>query len=277
MKVPPDPSAVEIAQSFDCLSRYLGARITLRADRSTDIVIPAAEHALDSDGRHGELALMCGIDIATGMASSMASESTGATLTTDMSIDLLDRPAPGELRTVGRVLKVGKRVIVNEAVVTDRTGRTVAFATVGCSPVGDIRSDLQTGGFLPDRTIDLASPELAGQPIGQAYNTSPPDGGFGDAPAPLASIALNSMTANPFGFLHGAVGAYLFLSGARRAGVKQPGSLTVRYLRPTTHGPADVLVDDVFGNGGMTGVKLSLRDRATTKVACVAHVAGVSR
>lgn len=272
MKVPGGSSPTETAQSFDSLSRYLGAQVTLCADSSTDIVIPAVEHVVDAGGRHGELAIMCAIDIATGMASSLATNSPGATLTSDMSIDLLAQPAPGELRTVGRVIKMGKRIIMNEAVVTDSTGRTVAFATAGCAPVGEIASEFTSNRFEPGQTIDLSAPELAGVPIEQRYDTTPTDGS-----GAVASIGLSKMTANPFGFLHGAVGAYLLLSGARRAGMQQISSITIRYLRPTSQGPADVLVDEIFRSARGTGLRLSLRDRASGKVACVAHVVGTDQ
>ena len=272
MKVPGPPSAADPAQSFDGLSRYLGARVTLREDRSTEIVIPAADYALDPEGRHGDLAITCAIDIATGMASSMAGDSPGATLTSDMSIDLVAEPSPGELRTVGRVIKMGRRVIMNEAVVTDSTGSVVAFATAGCAPMAEISWDLHSDGFRPGTTVDLSSSEHTHRPIATLYDMTPTVDVPADAPAPVASIELNRLTANPFGFLHGAVGASLLLAGARRSGLQQVSSITVRYLRPTTHGPADVIVDNTFGGG--RGLKLSLRDRATGKVACAAHVRG---
>lgn len=273
MNVPGPHTPAEVAQSFDSLSRYLHARVTLREDFSTDILIPGTAHAQDTDGRPSDLAIMCAIDIATGMSSSMAPGSPGPTLTSDMSIDLLARPVAGDLRTVGRVIKMGRRIIMNEAVVTDSSGSTVAVATAGCAPVGGAPSELRIGGFRPGQTLDLSAPELAEQPLERVYDTTP-DAVGADRPAPVASIALTRMTANPFGFLHGAVGAYLFLSGARRVGLQRIHSITVRYLRPTTDGPADVLVDETYRSAQSTGLRLTLRDRATAKVACAAHVVG---
>lgn len=274
MTVPGSPSPSLVSRSFDSLSGYLGSRVTLRADRSTEVVIPGEDRILDAGGHPSELAILCAIDIATGMGSGAAMETPMVTLTADMSINLLASPAPGDLRTVGRVIKPGKRIVMTEAVVTDSVGTTIAVATVGCAPISEIPPSL-AGRIQPGETHVLERPEWATAPIEQQYDTTPSsvDGG---APAPVASIELTPMTANPFGFLHGAVGAYLLLAGARRAGLSQVDSITVRYLRPTTEGPADVIVNDVFRSDRAAALSLSLRDRGTGKIACAAHVVGPS-
>ncbi|MFV0534778.1 MAG: PaaI family thioesterase, partial [Cumulibacter sp.] len=264
-----EPSATATARSFDKLSQFLGARVTLQPDYSTEIIIPATDHLLDETGRHGDLALMCAIDVATGMASSMSKETTTATLTSDLSVDMIAPPAPGPLRTTGRVVNVGKRIIMNQAIVTDSTSATVAFATAGYAPIGEAKFNGATHRPLGE-TQDLAAPEYAQTPIAEYYSTAPSL----EVPDAISSIDLNEMTANPFGFLHGAVGAHLFLSGARRHGIVRPNTFTVRYLRPVAQGPADVLVEDLFENGDVVGMRLSLIDRGTGKIASIAHVAG---
>lgn len=267
-------SATKISQSFDRLSRYLGASVTLHADSTAEIVVPDADHVLDAAGRPSELAIMCAIDIATGVASSMASGRPTATLTSDMSIDLLAAPARGELRTIGRVIKAGKRIVLNEAVVTDSTGQAVAFATAGCAPMGEIPTGEHIGGIQLGQTHVLSTDRPATLPIDAEYDTAPIDSA--DDTSPVASIELSPRTANPFGFLHGAVGAHLLLTGARRGGLRTVRSITVRYLRPTTEGPADVLVDETFSSPEATTLKLSLRDRGTGTLACVAHAVGTA-
>lgn len=274
MTVPGPQAPAKAPPSFDSLSAYLGSRVTLLPDGSTEVVIPGADRLLDAGGHLSELAVLCAIDIATGMGSVAAADPPMVTLTSDMAVNLLAPPAPGELRTVGRVVKPGKRIIMTEAVVTDSTGATVAVATVGCAPMKEI-SPRFVGGIRPGETRVLELPEWASVPIEQQYDTTPFET-VGGVPAPVASIQLTPRTANPFGFLHGAVGAHVLLSGARRAGLTQVDSITVRYLRPTTEGPADAIVNEVFRSDPSTAVSLSLRDRGTGKIACAAHVVGPS-
>ncbi|WP_146135344.1 PaaI family thioesterase [Antricoccus suffuscus] len=272
--MPGSPAPAMTSQSFDSLSAYLGSRVTLQHDGSTEVVIPGADRLSDADGHLSELAILCAIDIATGMGSVAATDPPMVTLTADMAVNLLARPAPGDLRTVGRVVKPGKRIIMTEAVVTDSTGSPVAFATVSCAPVKEIPRGF-AGRIQPGDTRVLDLPEWASVPIEQQYDTTPVEVA-GSGPVPVASIELTPRTANPFGFLHGAVGAHLLLSGARRAGLAQVDSITVRYLRPTVEGPADVIVDDVFRSHPSTALSMSLRDRGTGKIACAAHVVGPS-
>lgn len=274
MKVPGSQAPAMNSQSFDSLSTYLGSRVTLQPDGSTEVVIPGADRLLDASGHLSELAVFCAIDIATGMGSVAATDPLMVTLTSDMAVNLLAPPAPGDLRAVSRVVKPGKRIMMSEAVVTDSTGATVAVATVGCAPVKEIPPRF-VGQIQPGETRVLELPEWASVPIEQQYDTTPIEVA-GGVPAPVASIQLTPMTANPFGFLHGAVGAHVLLSGARRAGLRQVDSITVRYLRPTTEGPADAIVNEVFRSDPATALSLSLRDRGTGKIACAAHVVGPS-
>lgn len=274
MTVPGSPSPATLSPSFDSLSGFLGSRVTLLSDRSTEVVIPAADRLLDAGGHPSELAILCAIDIATGMGSGAATDPPMVTLTSDMAVNLLAPPAPGDLRAVGRVIKPGKRIIMNEAVVTDSAGSVVAIATVGCAPVKEIAPRL-AGRIRPGETRVLEVPEWADMPIDQQYDTTPLEPADG-MPAPVASIDLTPKTANPFGYLHGAVGAHLLLSGARRAGLTQVDSITIRYLRPTTEGPADAIVNDIYRSSQSTALSLSLRDRGTGRIACAAQVVGPS-
>ncbi|GAB3068127.1 hotdog domain-containing protein [Nocardioides zeae] len=224
-------------------------------ERHSDRVVARAlvdEQWWAPDGRLLPLALPLGLDLALGSCAGWGLGSRWV-VTSDLAVQVLRPPVPGEIRVEATLEGAGRRTAVVAALVTDGGPGVVASAT---------------GGFaLAPASLDRGPfPET---PVGAVRRHSRPRWSH-LSPADVVAVSragdgrvqlgLSERTTNPFGIMHGAVSVHLALETAAVV-VDDVTAVHARFLRPVTLGPAVGVVAGVHrGLGGDVAARVEVRD-----------------
>ncbi len=252
----------------DWISGYLGMHVERGTDETVTISVPM-DKRLDDDhmGVH-PVALLMAIDMAAGLSAGYPALPRW-TLTVDMSISLFPGPVARELRAEGTPTHIGGRLGLAEVTVTDGNDRTLAIASINHALV-PIRDRMPFVDMLPGEVTVPSRPEWTHKSARDLYCTEPVPG----QDLPSARLPLTEATTNPWGLFHGAVLGHLALDAAGRAGITQPESLTIRFLRPTRVGPAHAAVTSTTATDTGSLCVIRTTDAHDGTATCLAHVRG---
>ena len=200
------------------------------------------------------------------------------TLTTDMTVRTLVRPAPERVTAAATVVRDGRRSGSCTVDLVDDRGDLFGFGAIGFARVPRRPDD------PPKPTL---APELAPQVLGMLPTVTVPlreAAGIRvvDAAAGVVEIDVTAAVRNPAGTLQGAMVALVAESAAEellghRAG--RPVVVTeidLRYLAQAPVGPVRTSCR-VLGDGTDAPVEVTLTDTTVGRITTVAHVRAVAR
>jgi uncharacterized protein (TIGR00369 family) len=150
-----DPHA-ELMRSVG-LHAHLGFKIVRIDPEGTVVEMPVHPPALNGSGNLHGGAIATLIDVACGMAAGSASgidRSQQTLVTADVHIRYLGRPKTSTVRGEGRVVRVGRQLVVVEGRVVDTAGNVIAAADAAFMVV-PLRRPLDVANNVDPQALDL--------------------------------------------------------------------------------------------------------------------------
>ena len=132
--MPSDPVFERVRSSFERqgMMRHLGVRLLRAESGLCELVLPYSEKVTQQQGGFHGGAMGALADIAAGYAGLTQAPEGMEVTTVEYKINFLNSFQGGELRAIGRVVKVGRRIIVTAAEVmhVDADGQQTACAVM---------------------------------------------------------------------------------------------------------------------------------------------------
>lgn len=266
--------------SFDGIGagRHVGAYLGIsleeatppEAERPPAMVgsLPVTSGASSPAGGLTAAALLTAADSVAGLCAGLAALPRWV-VSTNLHLRIVRPAHRGTLRLQSQVLRVGRDLVVTDAVIVEQaTGETVAAGVLTSSV-------LTPAGGPPTvrRPVALRPPDEPGAattPWTEFFAITP---GTGDV---VASLELRDRLRNPWRILHGGALAALADAAAVAAVRNATGAeeaittgCALHFLRPARHGPVDAAAV-VDARRGAYVVHLHLSDRAAKRVVAVA-------
>ncbi len=199
------------------------------------------------------------------------------TLTTDMTVRARPLPAPGQISTVGSVLRRGKRSATCLVELTSDGGEPYATGAIGFARIPRKEGDPPKPRVALEEFPDiLRGPGTLTRPLRQEAGIEVVDAAGGTVQVELTSDLLN-----PAGTLQGAMVALVAEAAAEDLLEARSGSpvvvtdLDLRYLQKTHLGPVRTR-SRLLGTGPLDPVQVELVDLSTDQVTTLVYVRAVA-
>jgi acyl-coenzyme A thioesterase PaaI-like protein len=194
------------------------------------------------------------------------------TLTTDLSVRMLSRPAPAHLGGIPTIVRRGRRSVTSTVDLSDETGALVATGAIGFATVARREGDPPKPRVTPARAAELFDgvPALS-QPLRDEAGIEVLDAASG-----VVQVQVTPELRNPAGTLQGAMVALLAEAAAEDLVAARFGTpavvtdLDLRYLAKASEGPVRTR-SRLLGEGPGAPVEVELVDTSVDRVTTLAY------